>query len=129
MAVRKLEHVGIMVENLEESISFYRDIIGLDVIKRMKHSKPGIELVFLGLEGEILVELVAGHNRQLAEEGKVNHVAFTVDDLSKEIQELKNHSVLFVEDEVTSLPDGSQYIFFYGPDRERIEYFQPGTPK
>ncbi|WP_425589544.1 VOC family protein [Fictibacillus terranigra] len=69
----------------------------------MNHTNPANELVFLDLEGEILLELVAGHDRQLAEEGKVNHVAFTVDDLPKEIMEVKKHSVRFAQDEVTSL--------------------------
>ena len=37
MPVRRIEHVGLMVANLEASISFYEEVVGLQLLKRMGH--------------------------------------------------------------------------------------------
>lgn len=44
------------VKNLEESLEFYRDIVGLNVTKRF-NAGPGKEIVFLG-DGETKIELI-----------------------------------------------------------------------
>ncbi|MDD2806612.1 MAG: VOC family protein [Elusimicrobiales bacterium] len=49
------------VANLEESVNFYRDIVGLPVARRFA-AGPGTEICFLG-EGETKVELVCGPGR------------------------------------------------------------------
>ncbi|MDW8802598.1 VOC family protein [Clostridium sp. A1-XYC3] len=46
----------LMVKNLEESLRFYRDIVGLNVDRRF-NAGPGIEIVFLG-DGETKIELI-----------------------------------------------------------------------
>ena len=50
MPVRRIEHVGLMVANLETSISFYEKVVGLQLIKRMGHPEPRLKTRFLGVE-------------------------------------------------------------------------------
>jgi lactoylglutathione lyase len=129
MAIKKLEHVGVMVKDMETSIAFYRDVVGLDLLDHFNHNNPAIKLAFLGFEerNEIVVELVAGHNKEFPQEGIVHHIAFTVDTLEEEIERLQSQGVTFREEEITTLPNGGRYIFFYGPDEELLELFQPPT--
>ncbi|PFK47000.1 glyoxalase [Bacillus cereus] len=127
MPVRRIEHVGIMVVNLETSISFYEDVVGLRLIKRMGHPNPNLQLAFLGVEGaqETILELIEGYNPSLPAEGKVHHICFKVDSLEDEIERLKKLKVTFLLSEVIeTLPDGTRYIFFAGPDGEWIEFFE-----
>lgn len=49
-----------MVKNLEESIMFYKEIVGLNVIRRF-NAGPGMEIAFIG-EGETKIELTCNEN-------------------------------------------------------------------
>lgn len=64
MPVRRIEHVGLMVANLETSISFYEEVVGLQLMKRMSHPNPDLKLAFLGVEEskETILELIEGYN-------------------------------------------------------------------
>ena len=46
--IRKMEHVAIMVRDMDQSIQFYSDIFGFNV--RLRGSKPDREMAFLYLE-------------------------------------------------------------------------------
>lgn len=128
MAIKKIEHVGVMVKDIEASITFYKEVLGMELLGMLDHPNPNIKLAFLGFHGakETELELIQGYNDQLPQEGKVHHIAFTVDDIEKEVQRLKQLEVevKFIDKEITTLPNGSRYIFFYGPDGEWIELFQ-----
>ncbi|WP_110113715.1 VOC family protein [Bacillus sp. CGMCC 1.16541] len=125
MTIKKLEHVGVQVKDIETSIQFYQDIVGLELMDRFPHTDDTLQLAFLGLNGDIIVELIEGYNPNLPAEGKVHHIAFTVDNLASERERLKSLHVQFVDEAITTLPNGAQYLFFYGPDGEWIEYFEP----
>lgn len=127
MAVRKIEHVGVMVKDLEKSIAFYREVIGLECIGTLTHTNGVIQLAFLRFPDakETQLELIQGYQDQLPQEGKVHHIAFTVDDIEEEWKRLKHLDIPFIDQEITTLPNGSKYFFFYGPDGEWIEFFQP----
>ncbi|MDD9272191.1 VOC family protein [Paenibacillus sp. GCM10023248] len=126
MAVMKMEHVGVMVANLEASIRFYEEVIGLKHKGSLLHTNGVIRLAFLGFEAanETEVELIEGYNAGLPQEGKVHHLAFTVDDVEAEFARIKGLSVEQLDEEITTLPNGSRYFFFNGLDGERIEFFQ-----
>lgn len=126
MGVRRIEHACIMVKDLEKSIRFYQDVVGLDLIKKMGHPNPELKLAFLGFEEsqETIMELIEGYNNNLPAEGKVHHICFKVDSLEEEIERLKSLDVTFLTEEIETLPDGSRYIFFAGADGEWIEFFE-----
>ncbi|GGA08185.1 hypothetical protein GCM10008018_62280 [Paenibacillus marchantiophytorum] len=126
MAVLKLEHVGVMVANLEASIRFYEEVSGLKHKGTLLHTNGVIRLGFLGFEqlNETEVELIEGYNGNLPQEGKVHHLAFTVDDIDLEFARIQGLNVEQLDTEITALPNGSRYFFFNGLDGERIEFFQ-----
>lgn len=126
MTVRKIEHIGVMVKDMEASIRFYQEVIGLDLVGTLDHPNPDIKLAFLGFPGakETELELIQGYNDQLPTEGKVHHIAFTVDDIEAEVARLQQMGIRFIDEGITTLPNGSRYIFFAGPDGEWIEFFE-----
>ncbi|RXZ84134.1 VOC family protein [Paenibacillaceae bacterium] len=127
MAVSKLEHVGLMVKNMETSIAFYTRVLGMEHLYTMMHTNGVIRLGFLAFAGssETQLELVEGFNGDLPAEGKVHHLAFTVDNLDTELERIKQLDVPLHDTEITTLPNGSRYFFFYGPDGEFLELFEP----
>src|SRR6201987_1444459 len=82
--VKKLLHIRYRVHDLEKTVSFYRDVLGLEEIRRQTSGR-GSQLVFLKAPGsEEEIEIC-----KFAESGPVvvgpdlTHLAFEVDDLEK----------------------------------------------
>jgi len=126
MAVKRIEHVGLMVKDLETSIDFYGRVAGLKVKDRLLHTDGRMKLAFLGYghSDETELELIQGYNDQLPQEGKVHHIAFAVDDIEVEWSRLQGLGIRFIDTSITTLPNGSRYFFFSGPDGEWVEFFQ-----
>ncbi|CAM4179099.1 lactoylglutathione lyase [Paenibacillus endophyticus] len=122
---RKIDHVGIMVKDINASIRFYTEVAGLKVKERSEHA-GGLEVAFLGygLEDETVIEMIQGLKDQLPSEGKIHHVAFSVDNIEDEWNRIKQLGVAFINEEIASMPSGIRYFFIYGPEEEWIEFFQ-----
>ena len=56
--------------------------------------------------------------------GVIDHIAFTVKDIDKEICKLKELNIELVFDSPREILGGKRIMFFYGPDNERIEFIQ-----
>ncbi|MBF8377205.1 VOC family protein [Alicyclobacillus mali] len=126
MAMIKLEHTGVMVSNLDRSIAFYTDVLGMELLGTLDHNTPGIRLAFLSYPGQTAqLELIEGYADELPDEGQVHHLAITVDDIEAEVDRLRAEGVRFLDEAITTLRNGARYIFFSGPDGERLELFQP----
>ncbi|KKO55232.1 VOC family protein [Paenibacillus sp. DMB20] len=126
MAQKRLDHVGIMVRDLEQTISFYTKVVGLELKGRLPHSNGVIELAFLGFNGsgETEVELIQGYSDALPAEGRVHHFAVSTDDIEAEYKRVKALEVPHIDDEIVTLPNGHRYFFIHGPEGEWIEFFQ-----
>ena len=126
MAVKKMDHVGVFVNNLDSALTFYQDVVGLDVKDKFTIADGAITLAFLGFNGsdETELELVYGGDPNLPTEGKVNHIAFLVDDIEEEFNRLKGLNVVFLSDEIVTLPNGYRNFFVQGPDGEKVEFFK-----
>lgn len=122
MVVKKIEHVGIQVENIEKSKQFYVDVLGLEIIEEI--ALPHVKLAFIGLHSEILIELIEAPNTSFPNEGRVHHLAFTVDNIEEKFEYLQRKGVTLLSDNINVLTNGAKYFFFQGPDNERLEFFQ-----
>ncbi|PLS07817.1 VOC family protein [Neobacillus cucumis] len=126
MAVKKMDHVGVFVNDLNASLTFYQEMVGMELKDKFAIANGAVTLAFLGFNGsdETELELVHGGNPDLPEEGKVNHIAFLVDDIEEEFNRLKGLDVSFISEEVDTLPNGYRNFFVNGPDGEKVEFFQ-----
>lgn len=72
MAIKKLEHVGLMVKDMVASIAFYTEVIGMELKGKLSHSNGVITLAFLGFpeSTETELELIHGYSDSLPIEGQ-----------------------------------------------------------
>jgi len=121
--IRKMEHTAIMVRDMDESIQFYSEIFDFKV--RLRGSKGDREMAFLYLESQpdMEIELICDRNPivEYSENGIVNHLAFTVEDIDATIDYLKGKEIEFTSDEVNSTLEGGRMILFKGPSRELLQ--------
>lgn len=123
----KLEHIGIMVKDMDRSVQFYSEVLGMQ-LKGRERLGDGAELAFLGYPGtdNILLELISRWRDDLPAKGNVDHIAFTVTDIDAEVERLKSLGVEMIDNQAKNAPicGGVKIAFFYGPDGERLELFQ-----
>ncbi|WP_260285634.1 VOC family protein [Peribacillus aracenensis] len=127
LAVKRVDHIGVVVKDLEKSIAFYQDVLDLKLKARMTHTNGVIELAFLGYEesDETEIELIQGYSDTLPSEATIHHFAITVDDIEEEYARIKNlDNTELIDEEIVTLPNGYRYFYVYGPEKEWIEFFQ-----
>jgi lactoylglutathione lyase len=122
--VKKLLHTRYRVSDLEKTVSFYRDVLGLAEVDR-KTSPRGSKLVFLKTpQSEELVEIC-----EFAESGPVvigpdvTHLAFEVEDLNA----FAKHAAAKgypLSDGPTPTSSGSVIAFVDAPEGYEIEIIQ-----
>ncbi len=121
--IQKMEHTAIMVQDMERSIQFYCDVLGFNV--RLRGRKPDREMAFLYLESQpdMEIELICDADSAVGynEDGIVNHLAFTVNDIEAAIGYLKDKRVEFCSDEIKPTLEGGRMILFWGPSRELLQ--------
>ena len=124
MKVRKLLHTRMRVDDLERTIAFYRDVLGLEVVER--HDSPrGSRLAFLKASGsDELIEIcsypAAGPVR--VQEDLV-HLAFEVDDLDATMTELSTKGVP-ITDGPTTTSSGTRFAFIDAPEKYEVELIE-----
>lgn len=123
---RKLLHTRYRVNDLERTIRFYKDILGLEETRRHK-SPRGSELVFLKApESEELIEICCFPDSGPVEvQADLTHLAFEVDSLERFGKHLEKHGLSY-SDEPTLKPDGSGFAFIDAPEGYEIELMQRG---
>jgi lactoylglutathione lyase len=125
--LHKIEHVGIQVRDLDRSIKFYTEVLGLTLRQRVRLNET-TELAFLPL-GESEIELICkSAEYTFAREGIVNHLTFRVDDVAGILDHLRKHGVELIHQQPLALDMlGSRIAFFWGPDGEKLELFESST--
>ncbi|MCH6556994.1 MAG: VOC family protein [Nitrospirae bacterium] len=129
MRVNKLLHTRMRVSDMDQTITFYTDILGLEVLER-KTSPRGSHLAFLAVpNSEELIELCSfPASGPVTVQEDLVHLAFEVDNLDDTIRAL-NDKQIKITDGPTRTSSGSRFIFIDAPDGYEIELIErpPGT--
>ncbi|MFT3830971.1 MAG: VOC family protein [Opitutaceae bacterium] len=126
MKVRKLLHTRMRVNELERTVKFYQDALGLDVSRRFT-SPRGAQLVFLktpNSDHEIeLCQMPGGESVKVQPD--LVHLAFEVENLETFAAELakKGHAL---SDGPTKTGSGSIIAFIDAPEGYEVELIQRG---
>ena len=122
--IKKYLHTRFRVSDMDKSISFYKNILGMKVVEQ-KTSPRGSKLVFLkfpDMDCELeLCSFPDSGNVHVPED--LVHLAFEVDDLERCIERLKVAGVLITEGPIES-SNGTRFIFTEDPDKYEIELMQ-----
>lgn len=123
----RFSHVGLVVTDLDRSIQFYQEVLGLSCLERYPDKGRGVAIAFLGTGAPALELLCYTDLGRSAREpqGRLDHVAWYVDDIALAMQDLRQKGVVFTPDEPMEVLDGRRIAFFFGPDDERVELVQP----
>ena len=125
MSVKKLLHTRMRVNDLERTVAFYRDALGLTALRR--HTSPhGAELVFLATpnsEEEIEICQMPPGAPAVQVQPDLMHLAFEVDDLAVFAAELKSKGYE-LSDGPTVTGSGSVIAFIDAPEGYEVELIQ-----
>ncbi len=114
-----LNHLAVVVDNLDDALSFWRDVLGLARAgARQSIGDEGVDVAFLKL-GDCQLELIqpttddSGVARYLAKRGPgLHHFCLEVPDLDCKLQALRASGVELIN-EVARERDGRRYAFVH----------------
>jgi len=129
MRVKKLLHTRMRVSDMDQTITFYTNVLGLEVLER-KVSPRGSHLAFLKVpNSEELIELCSfPPSGPVTVQEDLVHLAFQVDNMDDTIASLNAKGVK-VTDGPTQTSSGSRFIFIDAPDGYEVELIErpPGV--
>ena len=113
----------IYVKNLEESLAFYSDLVGLQMLQRFPGG-PGIEMAFMGngIDGETLVELIADSNNSSVNHSEFIYIGFSVDSVDEMLDTVKRKNIAVHSGPVET--PGFKFFCIKDPNGVNVQFFQ-----
>ena len=121
----KYLHTMVRVTDLDASLRFYRDALGLVELRRNEYPQGRYTLVFLAAPGDesAQVELTFNWDPEAYAGGRnFGHLAYAVDDIYATCQRLKDQGVT-----INRPPRDGRMAFVRSPDQISIELLQRGS--
>jgi len=116
---KKINHIGIAVKNIEASLPFYRDVLGMAFEGSEEVAEQKVRVAFLAV-GESRIELleptaddspVAGF---IAKNGEgIHHIAYEVDDLVAALDRLREQGVRLIDRQPRQGAHGTRIAFLH----------------
>ena len=127
MAIKYL-HTMVRVKDIEVSLNFYCNLLGLKEIRRKDNEQGKFTLIFLAPpdQPDSMIELTYNwDSSEIYTEGRnFGHLAFEVDDIYQTCQHLLDNGV-----SINRPPRDGRMAFVRSPDNISIELLQKGEPK
>lgn len=109
------------VKNLDESVAFYRDVVGLP-LKRRFVSGPAMEIAFLGEDGTE-IELTYNSAGAAPQPGRGVSWGFETPDLDAKLAEVKSKGYTVLGGPTEPVP-GVRFFFMLDPNGMTIQFVQ-----
>lgn len=127
--IELIDHIGIVVENVEKSLKTYTDALGLSLLEIENNEAFGVKIAFFKV-GDTLVELIEPTakgtmaSKFLKEQGEgMHHIAFRVDNLKNFLNRLKELGIPLIHE--TPQPGGlGSLVAFMHPQAANNVYIE-----
>lgn len=119
-------HTMVRVKDLQDSLRFYRDALGLEVLRMQDVPQGRFTLAFLAAPGDAGAQVELTYNWDAQEYGSARnfgHLAYAVDDIYATCERLQAHGFPIVRP-----PRDGYMAFVRSPDLISVELLQRGTP-
>ncbi|WP_286905287.1 VOC family protein [Clostridium sp. UBA1652] len=113
--------ITLTVNNIEESLKFYCDILNLNVAERFKAGED-TEIVMLGNKDEVKIELICYKGVEISERNGLS-IGFTVESLEKTIDYLKENNIK-LESPIISPNPMTRFFFVKDPNGIQIQFVE-----
>jgi lactoylglutathione lyase len=117
-------HTMVRVTDIEQSLRFYRDALGLVELRRQESEKGRFTLVFLAAPGDEHAQVELTYNwdpQEYAGGRNFGHLAYAVEDIYATCKRLMDHGVT-----LNRPPRDGHMAFVRSPDNISIELLQKG---
>jgi methylmalonyl-CoA/ethylmalonyl-CoA epimerase len=119
LEIKKINHIAMLVENIDQSLHFWQEVLGLQPSKISHRPDEAARIAFFPI-AECEIELVqpttrdSGLSRFLEKHGAgMHHLCLEVDDLSGMLEKLKSAGVQLINDQPKQGEDGRLYAFIH----------------
>ena len=122
----KYLHTMVRVTNIDASLRFYVEALGLKELSRKDYPQGRYTLVFLAAPGDESAQVELTHNWDPEAYGggrNFGHLAYAVDDIYATCERLRAHGVT-----INRPPRDGVMAFVRSPDKQSIELLQKGAP-
>ncbi len=117
--IKKIDHVGIAVKDIDAAIKFYEDMLGLKVTEIEEVAEQKVKVAFLPT-GDSEVELLQSTTpdgpiaRFIEKNGEgIQHIAFRVENLEEKLQQLKDAGVRLIDEKPRRGAGGANIAFLH----------------
>lgn len=115
----RINHIAMVVEDLDSALVFWRDALGLPLHKTESNPGESVDIAFLPV-GESEIELLkptdpdSGIGKFLAKKGQgMHHLCVEVDDIEAVIARLVAHGIEMINAEPRTREEGTRYAFVH----------------
>lgn len=120
MRIRKIDHIGIAVKDLEESLKKWKELFGAKIGAVEEIKERGVKVAHLEFDEGPTVELVASLDENstiekfIRNRGEgIHHFSFLVEGIEKLTEELRNRGVQFIQEKPQKGAEGSKIAFIH----------------
>jgi len=117
--VKAINHIAVVVDDMEKSLSFWRDALGIELHGLNEVPAEKSQVAFLPLAGSE-IELVkptsddSGIAKYLARRGPgMHHICIEVDEIEGMLAQLKARGIRLINEEPRTTADGRKYAFVH----------------
>ncbi|HWR62055.1 MAG TPA: methylmalonyl-CoA epimerase [Clostridia bacterium] len=117
--VKKVDHIGIAVSNLDEAVKLYADVLGLELHGTEVVEEQKVKVAFLPV-GDTEVELLESTSpdgpiaKFIEAKGQgIQHIAFRVDDIEAALVEMKEKGLRLIDEKPRYGAGGARIAFLH----------------
>jgi glyoxylase I family protein len=138
---QEMNHIGLSVVNLEKSVKFYTEVMGMELDYRAYHEGDRVSAV-VGVDNAVLdicvvkkgpcrIELIEYNNKvkppkeyKRQNEPGLIHISFAVQDVDEVYEKIHSLGYEFYSQPMVTREDGPKICYFKGPDNVIIELYE-----
>lgn len=117
--LKKLSHIGIAVQSIEEALPLYRDILGMKLTEIKDMPERSLRVAFLELDGTV-IELLEGTGPESAiskfiekRGGGIHHLCFKVSEIDDALKTLSEKGIRLIDKQARIGAEGNPVAFIH----------------
>jgi len=117
--VKKVDHIGIAVKNLDEALKFYEEVLGIKCIGTEIVEEQKVKTAFLPV-GDTEIELLEATDEDspiakfIEKKGEgIQHIAYRVDDIERALEEVREKGIRLIDEKPRKGAGGAKIAFLH----------------